>query len=280
MMTLEDVAGFFNESVFVDTYGTDKIYGQVLPYTDNVGSGKTARRRVLDVSANTVIPEKGTLTEEASGQVYIVSLPALDYFDSEILRKKYAMLPVENTFSIRTIGEVLAGSGGETGVYGSISYIRKLVTEDQADFFSNFDVYFPSYYIMTAGTIITDGSTYLRARTNSRIDDIGFSVTEATELYSPIATMDYQAAGTVYDPISDNMTPPAAITDIPVFVEHMTFDFVHEALGFKKIQEGDKAISFLKTDIPSPAPKDVIGDYIVQSVVDQQTYWTAHCRKQ
>jgi hypothetical protein len=64
-----------------------------------------------------------------------------------------------------------------------------------------------------------------------------------------------------------------------VFVEKIFLDYDHTALGFAKPEQGDKAISVLKSAVASLRPEDRFDTYRVLSVTDRSNFWTAHCRK-
>jgi hypothetical protein len=280
MLTLVEAAHYFDEQKFTDSYGSAYFYGQILPFADSTRSGNASKRRILEVAFGTVIPVKKVVTEEASGIKYLISSGAYDYYDGDVIRIKYPVMPVSDIFSIRTIGQVLAGTGGTTDAYVSPSYIRRVVYEtEQSDYDGGYEMYHSSYYTVTAGQIFYGSGKYYRARENSRIDDIGLGVTEAVELQAPVQTMTFQGAGTVYNPATDSYTPPAAVTGVSCFVEKALVDFYHEALGFVKIEEGDKSISFLKATITTVKPEDTIGGYRIMSVTDNSTFWTCHARK-
>jgi hypothetical protein len=186
---------------------------------------------------------------------------------------------VEGLFSIRTIGQVLANSGGVVDTYASPTYIRRVVFEtEQSDYDGGYEIYHSSYYPAYAGMIFYGNGVYYRARENSRIDDIGLGVTEAVELEQPIFSFTYQPGGNTYNSTTDTYTPPPNKGSIFCFVEKLLLNFQHTALGFVRVEEGDKAISFLKSAIPASQPGDTIGHYRIMSVVDMGTFWTAHGR--
>lgn len=278
MMNLEDVALFFNETTFQDTYGTDTFEGQVLPYEDVTRSGSSSKRRILEVGPDVVIPSQKTITEE-SGQTYIVGSASEDYFSSSVIRVKHVAIPVYGTYFIRDIGQVLDNAGGILDVYPDLTQLKRTTVEDDSDRYLSFECYLPSFYSVGRGHIISDGVTFYRCREDSWEGEAGFSTVEVVRLDDPIQSMSYQGQGTVYDPIEDNYTPPATVPNVSCFVEHIMFDFQHEALGYPKIEEGDKAISFLKSQVPTASVGDQVGDYVIKTVDEYPDYWTAHGRK-
>lgn len=275
MMTLVEAASFFDESVFTDTYGVSTFNGQLLPFSDSTRSGDTTRRRILEVAPSVTIPVRYTVTS-SSGQVYLVSLGAEDFFDGDAIRMKYPVVPVSDQFVIRDIGELLAGSGGSTDSYMLPSYIHKNSVEDQSENVSTYNVFHSRYYTVSPGDILYGGGKYYRAREGSRVDDIGFGVVHAVLLESPTATLDYTSNGDL-DVITDTYTPTVT-SNVPCFVEQIVFDFHHTAVGANSVQPADRAVSFLKSDVASVATRDTIGSYRVLTFDDNGTFWTIHGR--
>lgn len=252
----------------------------MLPFTDSVRSGAATRRRIMSVDASVSIPTERTVTE-ASGQVYVIAVGNEDYFDGDIIRVKYPVLPVDVVYAIRSIGQILLGSGGETGVYAAPSYLRRVFFDDDSENAGGFSVYLSSYYSVTAGEIFhgADGR-YYRSKENSRVEEIGFGVVEAVEVVDPITTVTVQhKSGTVLNPVTDDYVAATPITNVSVFVEQIKLDYQHEALGFVELKESDRAISFLKSIVASIGVGDQVGDYLVKSVSDETTFWTVHGRK-
>lgn len=276
MMSLKDAARVFETNVFTDTYGSATFKGQILPYPDSVRSGAPTRRRILEVAPEVVIPTRRTVT--CNGVHYIVSFGSNDLFNNQVIRVKYPILPVDTSYNIRSIGEVLANSGGTSG-YMAPSYIRRVVLEDNSAFDGGYEIYLSTYNTVPRGHIVVGGGRYFKAREASRTDDIGFAVFEATELITPVSTMTFQAQGGTYNPTNDTYNPPAAISNVSVFIEHSILDFEHEQMGYVKIEEGDKAISFLKSQVSAVKVGDRIGNYQIMGLDDRSTYWTTHARR-
>lgn len=279
MMTLQEAAGFFNEQLFTDSYGTATFYGQVLPFADSTRSAASATRRILEVRPAVAIPTKRTVTAYSSGIKYIISNKMPDYFQGEQIRAKYPILPVTAQYNIRSIPQVLASSGGITDAYMVPSYVRRQVVADAADYLGGYEINFSSYYAIAQGAIINGEGKYYRVRETSRVDDIGFGAVEAVELQSPIQTYTFQAQGTVYSPTPGTFNTVAPITGVVCLVENVMLDFQHEALGFVKLEPGDKSISFLKSVVASAKVGDMIGSFRVESVTDNATFWTVQGRK-
>ena len=276
MMTLKEAAGFFNSNVFTNAFGSSTFVGQLLPFPDSTRSGSSTKRRILDVAPEVEIPALRTVTSP-SGQIYVIADRAEDLFRGSVIRKKYPVVPMDETAIIRTVAETLAGAGGQTGVYIQPSYMRRNILEDQSDYLGTYEIYYSSAYTIASGAIIVGNGKFYRTMSPGRKDDIGFGVVNAIELEAPLQTLSYKSLG-VYDGASDTTSDPAAY-NVPCVVESALFDFTHEALGYIKIVPGDKAISFLKTAVPVARPGDTLGAYRVDSVTSVGTYWATHCRR-
>jgi hypothetical protein len=211
------------------------------------------------------------------GKIYVVADSAEDLFQGTVIRKKYPVVPMDETATIRSVAETLAGSGGQTGIYIQPSYMRRNILEEQSDYLGTYEIYYSSAYTIATGSILLSGGKYYRTMTPGRKDDIGFGVVNAIELEDPLQTLGYKSLG-VYDGATDTTSDPAAY-QVQCVVESALFDFVHEAMGYIKIQPGDRAISFLKTAVPTARPGDTLGAYRIDSVTSVGTYWAAHCRK-
>ena len=278
MMTLQQAARFFDDQTFTNVYDTSSTFsGQILPFSDSVRSGSSTRRRILDISSDVSISSEYIIQED-NGQVYIVAAGNEDYFLGNVIRVKHPVVPTNTTYAVRTIAQVLAGSGGLTGIYVTPSYIRRMVLEERSDYDGIFSLYLSPYYSVSAGHIITDGSKYYRARESSRLDDIGFTVAEAVEVTDPISSVTVQRYSTVFNATTDAYPALTPLTGISVFTEAIVLDFQHEALGYAELEPGDKSITMLKTDVSSINVGDWVGSYKVLAVSNLTGVWTIHGR--
>jgi hypothetical protein len=279
MMTLTEAARFFDNQLFTDSYGTATFYGQVLTFADSTRSASSATRRILDVDPAVSIPTKRTVTESSSGNKYVVSNKASDFFQGEEIRAKYPILPVYSQYNIRSIDQVLLNAGGTTDAYMVPSYVRRNILNDSSEYAGSYEIHFSAYYSIDQGYIIQGGGKYFRARESSRVDDIGFGAVEVVELHEPLKTWTFQGKGTTYVPATDSYTAPAAITGVVCLVEHVSMDFQHEAMGYVKLEPGDRSISFLKATVAAAKVGDTIGAYRIESVTDHDNFWTVQGRK-
>ncbi len=276
MMNLSDAARVFDTVIFTDVNSTATFKGQILTFSDSVRSGSSTRRRILETDPETTIPDERTVT--SNGQAYVLASNNDDLFNGESIRSKYPVLPVDTQFVIRTVGEILSASGGTTGVYVGPSKVRRELFEDQSDFASRYEMYFSSYYSAAVGAIFYGGGNYYRTRETSRVDDIGFGVAEAVHVEDPISQATVLTYGSTLDPVTDSYVETSTAS-VDTFTEHISVNFQHEALGFVPLEAGDRAISFLKSQVATVTPNDKVGDYLVKAVSDETTFWTVHGRK-
>ena len=276
MLSLKETARAFDDQVFSDVHGVgDDFMGKLLPFADSTRSGPSVQRRILDTSSDTVIPDEREIV--SGGLTFVVASGNTDFFNNEKIRTKYTVLPVPGTFYIRTIAQVLAGSGGIDSAYVDPMYIRRTIFDDQSEYGGGYIIYGSSYYYMASGVIVGDGVKFFVVRENSRIDEAGFGAAEATELDDPIKTVDVTVASGAYDPVTDTYSK-TTIPNVAVFQEHYSLNFENTAMGFTDIEPGDKAVSILKSAIPIISGNDTVGNFVVKSVCDRGDFWTIHAR--
>lgn len=276
MMTLFDVARSQDTELFRDAYGTATFMGQMLPFAESVRSGPSSKRRVLEVSPTVSIPAKKTVVDVSTGQVFVMSSPSFDWWQGAPIAAKYPVLPVDHQFSIRTVEQVLVGSGGVTDAYMEPSYIRRVILEEQSDYLGGYEILFSSYYSISSGQIVYGDGRWYRVRENSRLDDIGFGVAEGVELYTPLATQ--VVSRRVLNPITD-VEVTTQVT-VQTFSEPLVLNYRHEVLGYIKPEAGDLAISVLKSAVPVLQRGDLVGTHgLVMAVESLGNTWVAHVRR-
>jgi hypothetical protein len=279
MLTLATTASFFNTTVFKDAYSTATFLGQLLPYADGVRSSPSTPRRILETSSGVSIPARHAIVDQTSGITYIVADYASDSFMTEEVRRKYPITPVSGQYFVRTIAQVLSASGGTADCYVAPSYTRRLDVPDSSFDYANYELTYQKSQTILAGDILYGGGVYYLATQRGRTDDIGFGVVDAVVVESPLSTLSHVGYSGVLNPETDAFTETTVDT-VPVFMEHQLLDFVHEALGYKAILPGDRAISFLKSVVTTTRPGDTIGDYKVLAVSDEGASWKVHGRPQ
>jgi len=246
-MKLSSTVKRFSTVEFHDAYSvTNTFMGRLDPYNESKGTGISAHRRILETTSDTTIPMTKTIEDENS-QIYITGSRTLDYWKAEVIRHKYALIPVEVSGDFGDIGQILNGHPAESGVYAfPYATRRESIPEDQSDALNGYDIYFPPVYDLTAGTIFVVSDTYYRLITDGALDGVGFLYAAAVKLDSPGQTMDIEVSGTTYDPVTDSYSS-SSYPAIDCFVEPLSKDYEFVTPAFEKIEAGDKAISMLKS---------------------------------
>ena len=277
MMTLFDVALAGNTEQFRDTYGTATFYGQVMLFNESVRSGPAARRRIIEVGPDVVVPSKMTVTEVSTNQVFVLAEGSTDWYKGVPIAVKHPAIPIDTTYSLRTVEQVLAGTVVSELMYAMPSYIRRVIIEDTSDYLGGYEMVYSSYYMpIPAGSIFYGDGKYFRCRENSRKDDLGLGVSEVVELVSPLQTLAYKAL--TYVPVTDTFTE-ATSKNVQAFVVPLYLNFTHEVLGSPKIEDGDVALTVLKSAITTLKTNEKVGTYLVISVESSGNSWVAHCRR-
>lgn len=274
MIDLYDTAELSNTTPFIDTYGSSIIYGAVLLYNDSTRSGSSAGRRILKFSPSDEIPLERTLTNQLTDEVFILASPEYDSYRGQLIRVKYPSLKAR-VAELLSINDVLLSNDG-TEIYVDVNYLRRTIYEDQSEFGHGVYIYFSSYYDISYGDIVKVGNSYYRARSDSRIDELGLHVVEAVQLDSPVSSLDIHVKGT-YDPVTET-DDGSDYLSTTVFIESASIDFVNLNRSFVKVEDGDKVISVSKSDVSSIVVGSTIGSYNVVSVTDRTTFWSCHCR--
>jgi hypothetical protein len=278
MMTLFDVALAGNTEQFRDTYGTATFYGQVMLFNESVRSGPAARRRIIEVGPDVVVPSKMTVTEVSTNQVFVLAEGSTDWYKGVPIAVKHPAIPIDTTYSLRTVEQVLAGTVVSELMYAMPSYIRRVIIEDTSDYLGGYEmVYSPYYMPVTVGKIFygSDGR-WFRCRENSRKDDLGLGVSEVVELNSPLQTLAYKAL--TYNPVTDTFSEAVSV-NVQAFIVPLYLNYTHEVLGSPKIEDGDVALTVLKSAITTLKTNEKVGSYLVISVESSGNTWVAHARR-
>lgn len=274
MISLYDSATLSNTTPFVDTFGSGVIYGNILLYNDSTRSGSSAGRRILKFSPETTIPERRTLTNQLTGEIFILADPEYDSYRGEIIRVKLPALKARAS-NLLSVNDVLTSSTG-TQFHVDVNYLKRTTYEDKSEYDSGVYIYFSNYYDVTYGEVIKVGNSYYKTRSDSRIDELGLHVVEAVRLDSPIQVFSVYVK-TGYSPTTDEVieTPYIGVT---TFVEPAVIDYINISRSFAKISDGDKLISISKSAVPVLTVGTKIGNYSVISVTDNSDSWSCHCR--
>lgn len=274
MISLYDTATLANTTPFVDTFGSDVIYGNILLYNDSTRSGSSAGRRIIKLAPDEVIPERRTLTNQLTGEIFLLSDPEYDAYRGKLIRAKYPAVRAKAATKF-TVNELLTSAVGQE-LHVDINYLKRTVYTDRSEIDPGVYVYFSNYYSVAYGEVITVGSSYYKTRSVSRIDELGFHVVEAIQVTTPLQVVSVSAK-LGYDEVMD-IDSYTEYSDVTVFLEPAVLDFVNTNRSSEKIEDGDKLISVSKTDVASLTTGSLIGGYSVVSVSDKSDHWACHCR--
>ena len=270
MMNMQKAAQVFNKAVFTDINSENEFYGQLLPFNDSTRSGSTSRRRILEVEPNITVPK--VVIEVDTPEVFIVAIPSTDFFRAAPVRRKYPVIPSEIAYSIKSVREMLEVSAGLTE-WGALNYTRREGQEFTSDYLGGYSMIFPNTITISSGHYVSVNSDTYRAREDSYIDELGFSVTEVVKLPNVLQTLDITVKGT-FDPVTETTTGDVT-TPVSCIVEEREKSYTDNRDDAEKRDDTDVTISTLHAAVVGT----VIDKYIVvnKDVVD--TVNILHCRR-
>ena len=276
-MELRNVVTLFATESFIDVYNPTVIFlGKLNPFAEVTNSGAASQRRILETPDGVTIPVQ-RIVRSPSGEKFIVADANVDYWDSQVIRYKYPVYPVDTIGMVGSIGETLAGAQPDPAVYAYPFYIgREAAAEEMSDYLSRFELYFSSVKVFHRGQILKFGTDYYRFKSDTSVDGAGFAVALAVKLETPMQAFTIKTAGTVYDSTTDSYVQTIQ-TGVNCFVEPLSQDYEFVTPSFTKIEVGDLAISVLKATL-TLAVNDMIGDYKVLSIRTASDYVTCQCR--
>lgn len=269
MISLVEAAATFNKAVFTDIAGLNQFNGQMLPFNDSTRSGSTSRRRILEVEPSIAVPK--VVIEADSAEVFIVALPSTDFFRDKPVRRKYPIIPAESAYSIKTVVEILDSTAGSTE-WGTVSYVRREVLGDSSNYLGGYSVIFPNNVTVLANQYVSVGTYTYRAREDSYVDELGFSVVEVVKISNLLQTLEITVKGS-YDPIEE--TYLSTVTSVPCVVEDRSKSYTDSRMDAEKIQDGDKTISTLH----ECKVGDLVGKFTVINIGFDGSVYEAHCRR-
>ena len=277
-MRLHDTVRRFSTETFLDVYDTSiSFVGKIAPFAEIVNAGPSSQRRILEIAPDTVIPTTHVIISP-DDEIFIVADRNADYWENELIRYKYPIVPITGNGSVGTIGEILGSTESDTDVYAHTFFVRRELYEvERSDFLSGYEIYFANVHSFNRGDIANLGSEYYRLKTDTWIDGVGFSVVQAVKLESPIQSFNISSNSTVYDPVDDDYTV-TPLTAVSTFVEPLEQDYEFVSPSFSEVEIGDKAISVLKSAAPNLTVNDKIGTYRVISIRDHGNWVTCQSR--
>jgi hypothetical protein len=269
MITMAQAAATFNKANFTDINALNPFVGQLLPFNDSTRSGSTSRRRILEVAPAVVVPK--VIVEVDSEEVFIVSLPSTDFFKDALVRRKHPIIPAEASYSVKTVKEILDASPG-VNEWGTVSYTRREILEDSSDYLGGYSVIFPSTVTILAGQYVILGTTTYRAREDSYVDELGFSVVEVVRIPGLLQDVTITVKG-VYDPVEE--TSVDVPTTVSCVVEERTKAYTNTRMDSEKNEDGDVTISTLH---PCKVG-DLAGSFVILHLLVEDDVYEAHCRR-
>ncbi len=277
-MKLTDTVKYFTTEIFTSAFDVNTTFnGKINPFAEVTNSGSTASRRILETEFGTSIPA-GRVVISPAAEKYIVANKNIDFWGGSAVRAKYPILPVSVMGSVGSVSEVLADSIADEAVYCYPFFARRIPNDkERSDYFTGYELYFSSEKTFIRSDIVVLGGDHYRLTTDTWIDSAGYSVAQSVKLEDPMQDLDF-VGNSAYNPVTDTYTL-TTISDVTCLVEYIELDYVHEALGYKKLEVGDRAISFLKSEVASCAVGDSIGDYEIMSVDSNTSHWQVHGRK-
>lgn len=240
MISLSAAAATFNKAVFTDIESDNAFNAQILPFNDTLSSGPTSRRRIMETAPNIVVP--GVVIMVETGEVFLTAKPSVDFFLGLPVRKKRPIIPAEENYAIKTVEEILNFSSGVTR-WGTIDYIRREVINDSSDYLGGYSVTLPADVSISRDQYLIHGSEYYRARANSHIDELGFTVVELVKLPDAVQTLDITVKGE-YDPVSETYASEV-ISPILCVVEDREKSFENTRVDALKTEDGDVTVNTL-----------------------------------
>lgn len=276
-MRLKDTVNMFATETLIDVFNpTTTFKGKINPFSEIANSGAASQRRILETPPAEVIPAL-RIIQTPSSEKFIVAALNYDYWFNEVIRHKYPILPVDAVGELGSIGQLLVATPADAAVYTYPYFARREIDEaERSDYLSGYELYFASVKHFVRGSVLTLGTQTFRLKTDTWIDGAGFSVAQAILLESPFQTFDIESQKEIYNPTTDTY----AKVDVPAvscFVEPLKQDYEFVSPAFTPIEEGDKAISLLKTSA-TVGVNDLIGTYRVLSFRDFGTWITCQCR--
>lgn len=270
MMSLATAAQVFNKTVFTDITGATEFTGQLLAFDDNIRSGPTSRRRILEVDPDVIVPE--VIVDCSTEEVFLAARGSTDYFRANPVRRKYPVIPSESAYSIRTIKEMLEVSAGSTE-WGAIGYSRREKQDFTSDYAGGHNFIFPGSLEIQAGQYVSVSTDYYRARENSHVDELGFSVVEVVKLPNVLQTLDITVKGT-FDPATETTSGDVTAPFLCV-VEERSKAYTYIRDDYEDGEGVDVTISTMNT---TPAGS-IVGGYVVVNVNVADSVNVLHCRK-
>ena len=274
-MKLSKVAGYFDNLVGQDAYGTATFLCQFEPLAYSKIDGVAVRKRQISTVEGVTMPARGAILID--GDVYLVGHPAPDYWMGAVIRNTHVIQGADGLADLTSIADALA-SAPAVSAYAALVFSRYL--PDNADS----SKYPPQYQVFLAGTesapantlILLNGVWFLVKE--SYISTSGLRIALANVLDEPAfgtATLQTET----YDVATDSYTSsPTSLTVLRVkWTEH--FNYLSKAS--ETYERGDQQL-FLPMTV-TPKESDTLdfpdGTWRILAVQDETTHWSCHARR-
>lgn len=184
------------------------------------------------------------------GHAYILGRNHTDWFDSQVIREKFVLFPVDAKVVVGTEEEALANTGVE--MYGDRVWVKNL--KEAVSTSEKFPVY--NIYVSITETVVPNQLVYASGRWHRVLtvfeSAAGFLALEAAELDADAittTTFTPRTGHAAYNPVTDTYTSTAPVS-VSVLVER-----------FQTFYEADRAAT----------PTQVVGDIRATFLLSQLT---------
>lgn len=276
-MKLANAYKMFDTESAYDGYSGDYLFKcQFSSFNDATSSGATARRRVLGISPDVVLPTRGVI--RLFGDAWIIGDSTSDGFKGREIRHQVNMKKATGLLSILTPAEACLDSVG-ISAYGALAYFKDMVdTASVSEYDIFWNIFFNSYETITKGAFLRFGTTLYRVRSKYTTDD-KYNLAEADELDSQSRQAIVFTSAGVYDVITDTVATSNIATygvsmDIPKFYR------LRDASEQKELP-GDLCV-FIAKSVVTPKVNATFTmssrTWRVVAVIDELDAWALHAR--
>lgn len=277
-MRLLNVHKYFDKEQAYDAYSGEPIFKcRFSSFNDATSSGATARRRVLGIAPDIVLPPRKVVS--LFDLNWIAGDSTMDgYFGSEI-RQQVNMKKATGLFSILTPAEACLAAVGTTA-YAAMAYFKDLpdtLTSSDQDVYWN--IFFSNTETVVKANFLRFGSTIYRVRTNYITDD-KYALAEADELDSACRKAVVFTSVGAYNVVTDVLTPASIATYGIVMEVPKFYKFQDEAQD--RYASGDQCLFVAKSAVtPAVNSRFTMDGFTwgVLSVISEVDAWALHVRR-
>jgi len=276
-MDLSDVAGYFDDTVFKDAYGSATFKGQIDPFQLFTVDGAKVVRRSASVLPGVTLPPRRTV--KVGRQVYLIGDDTDDHFNGEEIRTNFVLMGANHMATVRSIPDALAQATGlQTWVSRDWSKAQT-DSRDSAESTNQHYLFFTRTEIIpNQGVIEFDGVAYFVKGTHKALSGLNAAI--CNELEGPVyETVSYGTR--VYNAITDTYSDTP--TSVRILRLRWQEAFRYLTRASTDYERGDQIVMMLKAGSPTPQPSDVLplsdGGFRVLAVLDEGLHWSLHVRR-